>query len=212
MYSVTSAPQSLQDDQSYRMRRYLLSMGTRTLCFLLAVLFLAVLHWTIAGWAMVIGAVVLPYVAVVMANVSRSRFSSALGPLPPPSRRAIEGDGPAPRPRRRRAAAPDGTVRALGQGRWAEGSERPQRPAAAVSLGDLLGGDAPSPPRLTCSAKGCRADAAYGLLWNNPRLHTPDRRKTWLACEAHRESLSAFLSVRGFLRDTVPVRELDERD
>ncbi len=81
-----------------------------------------------------------------------------------------------------------------------------------MSLGDLLGGDAPSPSRLTCSAKGCRADAAYGLLWNNPRLHTPDRRKTWLACEAHRESLSAFLSVRGFLRDTVPVRELDERD
>jgi hypothetical protein len=81
-----------------------------------------------------------------------------------------------------------------------------------VSLGDLLGGDAPSPARLTCSAKGCRADAAYGLRWNNPRLHSPDRRKTWLACEAHRESLGAFLSLRGFLRETVPVRELDERD
>lgn len=98
MYSVTSAPQSLQDDQSYRMRRYLISMGTRTVCFLLAVLFLAVLHWTIAGWVMVVGAVLLPYVAVVMANVSRSRFSSALGPLPPPSRRALEGHVPAPRP------------------------------------------------------------------------------------------------------------------
>jgi hypothetical protein len=98
VYSVTSAPQSLQDDQSYRMRRYLISMGTRTVCFLLAVLFLAVLHWTIAGWVMVVGAVLLPYVAVVMANVSRSRFSSALGPLPPPSRRALEGYVPAPRP------------------------------------------------------------------------------------------------------------------
>ena len=98
VYSVTSAPQSLQDDQSYRMRRYLLSMGTRTVCFLLAVLFLAVLHWTIAGWVMVIGAVLLPYVAVVMANVSRSRFSSALGPLPPPSRRSIEGYVAPPRP------------------------------------------------------------------------------------------------------------------
>jgi hypothetical protein len=96
VYSVTSAPQSLQDDQRYRMRRYLLSMGTRTVCFLLAVLFIAVLHWTIAGWVMVIGAVVLPYVAVVMANVSRSRFTSApLGPVPP-SRRAIEGYVPAP--------------------------------------------------------------------------------------------------------------------
>lgn len=45
----------------------------------------------------------------------------------------------------------------------------------------------------------------WQLLWNNPRLHTPDRRKIWLACEAHREHLSDFLGARGFLRDTVPV-------
>ena len=131
MYSVTSAPQSLQDDQSYRMRRYLLSMGTRTVCFLLAVLFLAVLHWTIAGWVMVIGAVVLPYVAVVMANVSRSRFSSALGPLPPPSRRAIEGYAPGAAPRRRRAAAPEGPYGPSGSGGGPTGpsdGNGPQRP------------------------------------------------------------------------------------
>ena len=95
MYSVTSAPQSLQDDQSYRMRRYLLSMGTRTACFLLAVLFIAVLHWTVAGWVMVVGAVLLPYFAVVMANVSRSRFSAPLGPVTP-SHQAIEGQTPPP--------------------------------------------------------------------------------------------------------------------
>jgi len=62
--------------------------------------------------------------------------------------------------------------------------------------------------RIRCSAKGCRADGAYGLLWNNPKLHTPDRRKTWLACEGHVVSLSDFLSIRGFLKDTVPVSEL----
>jgi hypothetical protein len=95
VYSVTSAPQSLQDDQSYRMRRYLLSMGTRTACFLLAVLFIAVLHWTVAGWVMVVGAVVLPYFAVVMANVSRSPFSAPLGPVTP-SHRALEGQAPPP--------------------------------------------------------------------------------------------------------------------
>jgi hypothetical protein len=44
----------------------------------------------------------------------------------------------------------------------------------------------------------------WALLWNNPKLHTPDRRKTWLACGEHRESLSAFLSARGFLVDVVP--------
>jgi hypothetical protein len=135
VYSVTSAPQSLQDDQSYRMRRYLLSMGTRTLCFLLAVLFLAVLHWTIAGWVMVIGAVLLPYVAVVMANVSRSRFSSALGPLPPPSRRAIEGYVSPPRPDDpglHRPGAPGAPYGPSGDGRGPQGpsgnGNGPQRP------------------------------------------------------------------------------------
>lgn len=55
-----------------------------------------------------------------------------------------------------------------------------------------------------CSAKGCREAAAWQLLWNNPRLHTPDRRKAWLACEDHRESLETFLGARGFLKETVP--------
>lgn len=51
-----------------------------------------------------------------------------------------------------------------------------------------------------CSAKGCRAAATYVLVWNNPKLHTPDREKTWAACEAHRGPLSEHLDVRGFLR------------
>jgi hypothetical protein len=58
---------------------------------------------------------------------------------------------------------------------------------------------------LTCSARGCRADAAWSLLWNNPRLHTPERRKSWLACDEHRESLGDFLRARGFLRDVEPL-------
>jgi hypothetical protein len=39
------------------------------------------------------------------------------------------------------------------------------------------------------------------LRWNNPKLHPPERRKTWLACDEHRESLGAFLDRRGFLRE-----------
>ena len=60
-------------------------------------------------------------------------------------------------------------------------------------------------PRVTdiCSAKDCQDDAVWALLWNNPKLHTPERRKTWLACEEHREHLSQFLGVRGFLKDVV---------
>jgi len=58
---------------------------------------------------------------------------------------------------------------------------------------------------LTCSAKGCRNPATWSLLWNNPKIHTPDRRKSWLACDGHRESLGDFLKARRFLRDVEPV-------
>ena len=59
-------------------------------------------------------------------------------------------------------------------------------------------------PPLVCSAKGCREPATWALRWNNPKLHPPERRKTWLACDEHRESLAGFLSARGFLRETEP--------
>jgi len=55
-----------------------------------------------------------------------------------------------------------------------------------------------------CSAKGCRAPAVWALRWNNPKLHTPERRKTWLACAEHRETLGNFLELRGFLREVTP--------
>ena len=58
---------------------------------------------------------------------------------------------------------------------------------------------------LVCSAKGCQAPARWTLLWNNPKLHTPDRRQEWLACEDHKESLGEVLGVRGFLKDTRPL-------
>jgi hypothetical protein len=54
-----------------------------------------------------------------------------------------------------------------------------------------------------CSAKGCQSAARWELQWNNPKLHTPDRRKIWLACDEHRQSLADFLGARGFLKDVV---------
>ena len=59
------------------------------------------------------------------------------------------------------------------------------------------------PDTAICSAKGCQAAAVWELQWNNPKLHTPDRRKVWLACDEHRTSLSDFLGARGFLKDVV---------
>ena len=58
-----------------------------------------------------------------------------------------------------------------------------------------------------CSAKDCRNAAVWVLAWNNPKIHTPERRKTWLACEEHREHLSKFLGLRGFLKDVVALDE-----
>ncbi|WP_026413031.1 hypothetical protein [Actinomadura oligospora] len=72
------------------------------------------------------------------------------------------------------------------------------------------GDPANEPPQ--CSAKGCRAPAVWALRWNNPKIHTPERRKVWLACDAHRASLSEFLSRRDFLKDVVPMSELTPSD
>ena len=58
---------------------------------------------------------------------------------------------------------------------------------------------------VVCSAKGCRAPALHVLVWNNPKVHAPDREKTWVACDAHRASLSEHLDVRGFLRRVDPL-------
>ncbi|GAB3154335.1 hypothetical protein GCM10027290_48640 [Micromonospora sonneratiae] len=77
--------------------------------------------------------------------------------------------------------------------------------------------DQPTSPPI-CSARGCRASGVWALRWNNPRLHTPERRKTWLACAEHRSTLGDFLDARGFLREVAPVRPsptldgVDERD
>lgn len=65
---------------------------------------------------------------------------------------------------------------------------------------------------LVCSARRCRAEAVWGVLWNNPKIHTPERRKVWLACGAHREYLEDYLRVRGFLRDVVPVAQLERAE
>lgn len=58
---------------------------------------------------------------------------------------------------------------------------------------------------LVCSARGCQQPARHAVLWNNPKIHTPDRRKTWLACDDHEKSLREYLSARGFWRTTEPL-------
>ncbi len=81
--SITSAPEPLGADQARRARRYLIQMGIRVVCFVVAVL-----TWSrVPLWVslvLIVGAVVLPYIAVLFANAGRER--QAVGPvavLPP---------------------------------------------------------------------------------------------------------------------------------
>jgi Flp pilus assembly protein TadB len=63
---ITSASRPRSEDIRGRERRYLISMAVRTACVVLAVVFMG--SWLM--WVFLVGAVFLPYVAVVVANVS----------------------------------------------------------------------------------------------------------------------------------------------
>jgi len=63
-----------------------------------------------------------------------------------------------------------------------------------------------------CSARGCRARAVHAVVWNNPKLHTAERRKVWLACGEHQQSLADFVALRGFLIEVIPVEDLTDAD
>ncbi|MBP1325226.1 hypothetical protein JOF28_000458 [Leucobacter exalbidus] len=64
--------------------------------------------------------------------------------------------------------------------------------------------------RYECSRAGCRDEAAYALLWRNPKIHAEDRRKTWLACEPHLPTLRDFLETRGFPLEVRTIEEIDD--
>jgi len=54
------------------------------------------------------------------------------------------------------------------------------------------------PAAQECSRAGCHAAAGWRIDWRNPKIHTGERFKTWLACDEHREFLEGFLGSRGF--------------
>lgn len=51
---------------------------------------------------------------------------------------------------------------------------------------------------ISCSRAGCEADARYRIEWRNPRIHSADRVKIWLACDEHLDFLLGFLANRDF--------------
>ncbi|MEI7561412.1 MAG: DUF3099 domain-containing protein [Actinomycetes bacterium] len=70
-HSISNVSESLSKDQSARQRRYFISMMIRTFCFILAVVLPS--PWR---WIALVGAVTLPYIAVIAANAGRETIKS----------------------------------------------------------------------------------------------------------------------------------------
>ena len=86
---ITSASKPRSEDIRGRERRYLISMGLRAACFLLAVATMG--HWVM--WLFLVGAVFLPYVAVVLANAEDGGTRSCLSiNWPEPTRKGSNAD------------------------------------------------------------------------------------------------------------------------
>jgi hypothetical protein len=84
--SITGAPRAHSDDLDRRINRYLISMLIRTVCVVLVVVVDSPVRWVFA-----VGAVILPYVAVVLANARGDRRTPPPPVPPPPPRGAIAG-------------------------------------------------------------------------------------------------------------------------
>jgi uncharacterized membrane protein YgcG len=94
VHLVTQARRPMSEDIRYRQHRYLLMMGIRTLCFAVAiVLFVAHLRWLILIPA--VGAIIIPYIAVIFANGGREPdnqrgfLEHRSSPLPRPTTSAL---------------------------------------------------------------------------------------------------------------------------
>lgn len=142
VHRITNAADSLRQDQSRRAKRYLIQMGIRMACFVGA--FFAD-GWLM--WALLAGAVLLPYAAVIGANETRVKGQETEGPLMEyyqlPSAESATGPfGPAaPRPS---AATPPPYVHVMDPEAPTSGPERPQPagPADDVTAGRAGSDDA----------------------------------------------------------------------
>src|ERR1700749_3342377 len=70
VHLVTQARRPMSEDIRYRQNRYLIMMGIRVVCFAVAiVLFVAHTRWLVLVPA--VGAIFIPYIAVIFANGGR---------------------------------------------------------------------------------------------------------------------------------------------
>jgi hypothetical protein len=92
VFRITGARAGLTDDVRVRQRRYVISMSVRTVSFILAVVLWRV--WAPLAWIALVLGLVLPYVAVVVANAGRENAPSLPTSVIPPPPRPTLGQGP----------------------------------------------------------------------------------------------------------------------
>lgn len=97
---ITTAPPSRAAEFDDRRRQYAIVMSVRIVCFLLAV----IISVTWLRVVFIVGALVLPWVAVIAANQAKTRVLSTPSLFVPKPRRALAGgEEPEPHPADRRS-------------------------------------------------------------------------------------------------------------
>ncbi|GHG70841.1 DUF3099 domain-containing protein [Streptomyces griseocarneus] len=92
VFRITGARQGLAEDVRGRQRRYVISMGIRTLSVVLTVILWNIERYVAVG-TLILGAA-LPYVAVVIANAGRENAPSLPGTFVPAPTRPVLTAGP----------------------------------------------------------------------------------------------------------------------
>lgn len=88
VFTITDAQRALSVEQAGRTRRYLISMAIRTACVIAAIF---VPGWP--RWVLIAGAVVLPYLAVVVANAGRENDEPGSAGVTAQARPALPASG-----------------------------------------------------------------------------------------------------------------------
>ncbi len=130
VYGITTARRSQQADVSTRARRYMISMTIRLVCFVAAFAFYG--HWY--AWVAALGAVFLPYVAVLMANAGRERRAEPPTAMMPSGTGAGPGGTGQPSAPRALTAVPRRTTPASDP--WSDPRSAPPTSASSASSGE----------------------------------------------------------------------------
>ena len=62
-------------------------------------------------------------------------------------------------------------------------------------------------PTKRCSRTSCREEPTWEVQWRNPKIHSEDRVKIWLACDGHQEFFQGYLEQRNFPVTCVAITE-----